>query len=124
MSEELAGQALHDRAADLEIEGRSSMTADELRAAVAKAEKAQARAEAKALAEAAEDPATDENTTPLIEGAPDPVDSPQAPFTPPVPASGVADMSVSPAPDNAPSVPNVELPASVHKTPEGHTRGA
>lgn len=37
-SEELKGQALKDRAAELEIEGRGSMTADELREAIAKAE--------------------------------------------------------------------------------------
>lgn len=35
---ELAGDALHDRAAELDIEGRSSMSADELREAVAEAE--------------------------------------------------------------------------------------
>lgn len=34
----LTGQALHDRAAELNIEGRGSMNADELRDAVAKAE--------------------------------------------------------------------------------------
>lgn len=111
MSEELAGQALHDRAAELEIEGRSSMTADELREAVAKAEKAQARAEAreaKAAEKAAEEAAA---------GKWAPGD--QTPFTPPIPQTGEGDMSVSPQPDNAPSVPNVELPASVHKNSGG-----
>lgn len=38
MAEELKGEELHERAAELEIEGRSQMTADELRAAVAKEE--------------------------------------------------------------------------------------
>lgn len=36
--EELKGEALHKRAAELEIEGRSDMSADELRAAVARVE--------------------------------------------------------------------------------------
>lgn len=36
--EELKGDALHERAAELEIEGRSDMSADELRAAIAEAE--------------------------------------------------------------------------------------
>lgn len=106
MSEELAGQALHDRAADLDIEGRSGMTADELRAAVAKAEKAQARAEAKA-AKAAE-----EASGQLIPGE-------QHPFTPPIPQTGEGDMSYSPAPDNNPSVEAVELPSSVHDNSGG-----
>ena len=38
MSDKLTGQELHDRAAELDIEGRSSMTADELRAAIAEVE--------------------------------------------------------------------------------------
>jgi hypothetical protein len=42
---ELAGDDLKKRAADLNIEGRSSMNADELRAAVALAENAQAGGE-------------------------------------------------------------------------------
>ena len=37
----LTGEALHDRAAELEIEGRSSMNADELREAIAAAEEDQ-----------------------------------------------------------------------------------
>lgn len=37
-TEDLAGQALKDRAAELEIEGRSQMNADELRAAIAEKE--------------------------------------------------------------------------------------
>jgi hypothetical protein len=39
-TEELTGQALKDRAAELDIEGRSEMKADELRKAVAEAETA------------------------------------------------------------------------------------
>lgn len=39
---ELTGQDLDDRAAELEIEGRSSMTADEKRAAIAEIEAEQA----------------------------------------------------------------------------------
>jgi hypothetical protein len=38
---ELSGKALTDRAAELDIDGRSQMSADELRAAVALAENAQ-----------------------------------------------------------------------------------
>lgn len=37
-TEELAGDALKDRAAELQIEGRSQLTADELRDAVTEAE--------------------------------------------------------------------------------------
>lgn len=40
--EPLTGDALKQRAAELEIEGRSQMSADELRDAVAQAERAQA----------------------------------------------------------------------------------
>jgi hypothetical protein len=37
-NDELKGDALHERAAELEIEGRSEMSADELRDAIAEAE--------------------------------------------------------------------------------------
>lgn len=106
MSEELAGQALHDRAAELDIEGRSSMGADDLRAAVAKAEKAQARAEAKA-AKAAE---AEAEAAEIVPGE-------HYPFTEPIPATGEGDMSGNA--DNAPSVENIELPASVHDASGG-----
>lgn len=43
----------------------------------------------------------------------------QAPFTPPVPQTGEGDMTSSPQPTNEPSVPSVELPASVHKNSGG-----
>lgn len=102
MSEELAGQALHDRAAELDIEGRSGMTADELRAAVAKAEKAQARAEAKAAKAEAE--------AKIVPGE-------HYPFTDPIPPSGEVDMGGNA--DNAPSVENIELPDSVHDASGG-----
>lgn len=38
----------------------------------------------------------------------------QAPFTTPIPQTGEGDMTSSPQPSNEPSVPGVELPASVH----------
>lgn len=41
MSEKLTGEALQDRARELDIEGRSGMSADELRAAIAEAEGAE-----------------------------------------------------------------------------------
>lgn len=45
VDDQLAGDALKKRAADLDIEGRTQMNADELRAAVALAENAQAGGE-------------------------------------------------------------------------------
>jgi hypothetical protein len=45
VDDQLTGKALTDRAAELDIDGRSQMNADELRAAVAVAENAQAGGE-------------------------------------------------------------------------------
>jgi hypothetical protein len=45
IDDQLTGKALTDRAAELDIDGRSQMNADELRAAVAVAENAQAGGE-------------------------------------------------------------------------------
>lgn len=97
MSEELTGEALTERARELDIHGRSNMNADELRAAIAEAEAADPVEEDVAEVES---PVADDS---------------QAPFTAPIPQTGVADMTYSPSTANMPSVGDVELPAGIHQ---------
>lgn len=70
MAEQLTGKELDDRAKELEIEGRSGMTADEKRAAIAEAEAAQAsKADKASDAEANEAEGLDDSSIEIAGGA-------------------------------------------------------
>jgi hypothetical protein len=112
---------LHERASELDIRGRSKMSNEELEAALADHDAALERAAelnikgrtkmtnedlltaiATAEAKAGQAPATE-----IVPGE-------MYPHTEAIPQTGDADMGYSPAPENLPSVPSIELPSNVH----------
>jgi hypothetical protein len=112
---------LHERASELDIKGRSKMSNEELEAAIADHDAALDRAaelnirgrtkmtneDLLAAIEAAEAKAGNAAPNEIVPGE-------MYPHTEAIPQTGEGDMSYSPAPDNLPSVPSIELPSSVH----------
>jgi len=112
---------LHERASELDIKGRSKMSNEELEAAIADHDASVERAaelnirgrtkmtneDLLAAIEAAEAKLGEQPQTEIVPGE-------MYPHTEAIPQTGEGDMGYSPAPENLPSVPSIELPSSVH----------
>jgi hypothetical protein len=112
---------LHERASELDIKGRSKMSNEELEAAIAdhdaaleRAAELNVRGRTKMTAEELQDAIAAAEAKLGDQPQPEIVPGEMYPHTPAIPPTGEGDMGYSPAPENLPSVPSIELPSSVH----------